>query len=536
MRSRAIIVLAALAGAIVSGGWLLQRGMHTGESVYDRARLFDGVMTHISRYYVDSIPEADLYRKAVDGMIGELNDPHTAFLAADRLRRLSESTSGRYGGLGIQIEPRDRWITVIAPLPDTPAERAGIQTGDRIVEIEGASTEGWTADEALKALRGDPGSRVTIAVERPGLATRLPFTLTRREIKVRSVQNVSMLQDSVGYLDVNVFSEATAEELRTGIESLVGRGARELIVDLRGNPGGLLEQGVGVADLFLDPGDKIVGMRGRTREANRDFTDRTAERWPNVAVAVLVDSGSASASEIVAGALQDHDRAVIIGTTTFGKGSAQSVFPMPGGSALKLTTALWYTPSGRSINRPLTQAPADSEPASTPDTAAPTYKTAAGRTVVGGGGIVPDLIVSNPVLTPEELAFQQALGRNVPAFRDALNEYVRSLQASRSIPSRDFTVTREMREALWARMQRRSITVDRAVYDGAAPLVDRVLGLEIARYVFGGDAEFRRTIKDDPAILVALDLLRGAGSQRELLERAARRQADQSRSSAAGGS
>lgn len=536
MRSRAIIVLAALGGSIVSGGWLLQRGMHTGESVYDRARLFDGVMTHISRYYVDSIPEADLYRKAVDGMIGELNDPHTSFLAADRLRRLAESTSGRYGGLGIQIEPRDRWITVIAPLPDTPAERAGIQTGDRIVEIEGASTEGWTADEALKALRGDPGSRVTFAIERPGLDSRLPFTLVRREIKVRSVQNVSMLRDSVGYLDVNVFSEATAEELRAGIETLVGRGARDLILDLRGNPGGLLEQGVGVADLFLDPGDKIVGMRGRTREANRDFTDRTAERWPELAVVVLVDSGSASASEIVAGALQDHDRALIVGTTTFGKGSAQSVFPMPGGSALKLTTALWYTPSGRSINRPIAGTPADSEAVTPADTVTPTYRTAGGRTMQGGGGIVPDLIVGNPVAGPQEVAFQQALGRNVPAFRDALNEYVRSLQASRSITSRDFTVTPAMRDALWTRMQRRSIAMDRAVYDAAAPLVDRVLTLEIARYVFGGDAEFRRGVKDDPAIQVALELLREAGSQRELLERATKRQADQTRNATAAGS
>src|SRR5688500_7709413 len=257
MRSRAIIVLAALGGAIVSGGWLLQRGTHTGESVFDRARLFDEVMTHVARYYVDSIPESALYRKAVDGMMGELGDPHSAFLAADRLRRLSESTSGRYGGVGIQIEPRDRWITVVAPLPDTPAEQAGVQTGDRIVEIEGESTEGWTADEAMKALRGNPGSRVSFAIERPGMATRLPFTVTRREIKVRSVQHVSMLGDGVGYLDINVFSEETAAELQAGIERLVRDGAREVILDLRGNPGGLLDQGVGVSDLFLDPGDKI---------------------------------------------------------------------------------------------------------------------------------------------------------------------------------------------------------------------------------------------------------------------------------------
>ena len=526
MRSRAIIVLAALGGSIVSGGWLLQRGTHTGQSVFDRARLFDEVMTHVSRYYVDSIPESDLYRKAVDGMIGELGDPHTAFLAAERLRRLSESTSGRYGGVGIQIEPRDRWITVIAPLPDTPAEQAGIQTGDRIVEIEGESTEGWTSDEAMKALRGNPGSRVSFAVDRPGIATRLPFTVTRREIKVRSVQHVSMLRDDVGYLDINVFSEETANELQSGIAKLVGDGAREVIIDLRGNPGGLLDQGVGVSDLFLDPGDKIVGMRGRTREANRDFTDRTAERWPDLSVIVLVDSGSASASEIVAGALQDHDRAVILGTTTFGKGSAQSVFPMMGEGALKLTTALWYTPSGRSINRPMSQARPDSEPDEPADTARKAYKTAGGRSILGGGGIVPDLIVPNPIAAPAELDFQQALGRKVPDFRDALNEYVRSLKTDRAVPSADFSVTPAMREGLWVRMQRRGIDVDRAVYDSASGLVDRILALEIARYVFGGEAEFKRQAQDDPTIQTALEMAAGADSQQALLEAAAKRQAE----------
>ena len=533
MRSRAIIVLAALGGAIVSGGWLLQRGTHTGESVFDRARLFDDVMTHVARYYVDSIPEGDLYRKAVDGMIGELGDPHTAFLAADRLRRLSESTSGRYGGVGIQIEPRDRWITVIAPLPDTPAEQAGIQTGDRIVEIEGESTEGWTSDEAMRALRGNPGSRVSFAIDRPGTAARLPFTLTRREVKVRSVQHVSMLRDSVGYLDINVFSEETADELQAGIEKLVGNGAREVILDLRGNPGGLLDQGVGVSDLFLDPGDRIVGMRGRTREANRDFTDRTAELWPDLPVIVLVDSGSASASEIVAGALQDHDRAVILGTTTFGKGSAQSVFPMTGEGALKLTTALWYTPSGRSINRPMSEEAAESEPDEPADTTREKYRTASGRTVLGGGGIVPDLIVPDPIAGPAEIDFQQALGRKVPEFRDALNEYVRSLKTEKAVPSADFTVTPAMREGLWARMQRRGIVVNREIYDSASGLIDRILALEIARYVFGGEAEFRRQAQDDPAIQAALEMAASARSQRDLLDRAAKLEAERNEGAAA---
>ena len=523
MRSRAFIVLTALGAALVSGGWLLQRGLNTGTSVYDRARLFDDVMNHIARYYVDSVPETELYQKAVDGMLEELNDPHSVYLASDRLRRLTESTSGRYAGLCIQIEPRDGWITVIAPLPDTPAERAGIQTGDRIVEIEGAPTQGWTSDEALRALRGEPGTSVKLVVERPGVEAHLPFRLTRREIRIHSVQHVVMLDEEVGYADITVFSETTSDELRQGIDSLRRLGMQRLVLDLRGNPGGLLEQGVSVSDLFLDPGQRIVSMRGRTREANREFVDRTPQRWKDLPIVVLVDSGSASASEIVAGALQDHDRAVLVGTTSFGKGSAQSLFPMPGGAALKLTTALWYTPSGRSINKPMVAANEEDEDLDVAERAPrPAFRTDAGRTVFGGGGIAPDVEVADRALDSASIAFQRALGRQVPQFRDALNEYVVALKTSRSIGTRDFVVTPAMRNELWRRMERRGIDIQRPVYDAASPLVSRLLAYEIARYVFGRDAEFLRTAGDDPVIAAAIELLEGANSPRQLFTRAAR--------------
>jgi len=527
MRSRAIVVVAALVGALISGGWLLQRGSQTTDGAGTQAELFDEVFRHVSRYYVDTLQQGDLYQKAVEGMLRELKDPHSAFLSAERLGRLTESTTGRYAGLGIQIEPRDSWIVVVAPLPGTPAERAGIQTGDRIVEVEGRSTEDWTSDEALRALRGEPGSRVSFQIERPGVAERIPFTLTRSEIHVSSVQQSSLLADSVGYVRFRVFSESTADEVSSAIDSLADRGMRVLLLDMRSNPGGLLDQGVAVTDLFLDRGQEIVSMRGRTRDANRDYLDRAQQRWPDLPMVVLVDSGSASASEIVAGALQDHDRAVVIGTTTFGKGSAQSLFQMPGGGALKLTTALWYTPIGRSINRPMYNADSaaaelEEEPVDAPRPEI--FRTDLGRTIQGGGGITPDLIVPQQLPSEDRVAFERALGRHIPEFLDALASYSLDLRGARTITSPDFEVTEAMLNELWRRMQTRGIRMSRADYDAASEFVGRRLGIEIARYVFGADAEFQRLAAVDPTITTAVELARGARDQRELFERATRRQ------------
>ena len=551
MRSRAAVVVAVFAGAMVMGGALLQQpptvaslgfpsGIKLTGSGAGGARLFQEVLTRVSRDYVDTLAPEMLYQKAVDGLLRELNDPHSLFLNADRLGRLTESTTGNYGGLGIQIDVRDGWITVITPLPNTPAQRAGIETGDRIVEVEGKSTQGWTADEALKALRGKAGDEVRITVERPGVAARMPFSIRRQVIHSSAVRRSAMLRDGIGYVDVKAFSESTAREIERAVDSLSKQGLRSLIVDLRDNPGGLLDQGVSVSDLFLNPGHQIVSMRGRTRDASREFVDEGKQRWPQLPVVVLVNDGSASASEIVAGALQDHDRAVLVGTTTYGKGSAQSVFRMPGGGALKLTTARWYTPSGRSINRPPKASPHDAEEPGDEEEAADAdstesggaplskrqqYRTDAGRTVFGGGGITPDVLIADQPASASDLAFQRALGQGFPKFRDALTEYAVSLRVARTIKSADFEVTPAMREELWTRMQRRGIAMDRKVFDASAALVNRLLGREVARYALGGEGEFRRAAREDRVVQTALELLSGVTAQSELLTRASRHEA-----------
>lgn len=527
MRSRAIVVASALSAALVTGGWLMERGLHAGDSVYDRARLFDDVMTHVARYYVDTVDQRALYQKALDGMLYELHDPYSVYLTPERLQKLTESTSGRYGGIGIQIEPQNGWITVVSVLPETPAEHAGMTAGDRIVAIDGKPTRGLSADEAMKVLRGDPGTPVRLTLERPGTAQPVPLAITRREIRVRAVQHATLLRDGVGYLGLtNVFSENMDDEVRDAVDQLRAKGMRQLVIDLRGNPGGLLDQGVAVADLFLDPGERIVSMKGRTSDANREYVDRFPQKWPQLPIVVLVDSGSASASEIFAGALQDHDRAVLVGTTTYGKGSAQSLFPMENGGALKLTTARWFTPSGRSITRPHGHPDddaADDEDA--PDdgdstAARPKYRTDDGRTVFGGGGITPDVIIVDTAHTAAELALQRALGKQVPQFRDAMAEYALALKGSRAVPTPSFTVTPSMLDELWRRMQKHGIAIDRSLYDDAAPLVGRLLGYQIARDVFGADAEFERELTDDRTLQTALQLASGATTEKELLQRA----------------
>jgi len=514
-----MFVIVVLSCALVSGGWFVERGLlnKAAPSPVNGGRLFDQVFERVSRAYVDTLADSALYRRAIEGLVSELGDPHSAYLSPKLMANLSERTSGRYAGVGAQIDIRDGWITIVAPIPGGPALDAGIRAGDRIVEVNGTELRGVTVEAAQKALRGAPGSVVRLTIERPGVTTPLKFALTRKEVRVRPVSHALLLNDGVGYVSLAIFSQEAAGDLRRAIDSLRAAGMRTLVFDLRGDPGGLLDEGVAVSDLFLNAGQGIVSMKGRTQDASRSYADRGPQAWPDLPVAVLVDSNTASAAEIVAGALQDHDRALLLGTTTYGKGSAQTVFPLGSSGALKLTIALWYTPSGRSINRPhidVTDAAPDTSPR-------PKYKTDAGRAVLGGGGITPDVIIPVDRSRAADSAFEQALGKHIPEFRDALTDYARTLEGTRAIASPTFTVTPEMRAELWKRMKARGVVMDSTTYVGAAPLIDRALGYEIARYVFGSDAEFQRRLRDDSTLARALSIVRGATTQRDLLQRAA---------------
>jgi carboxyl-terminal processing protease len=513
-----MIVTGALFVALITGGWLLQRGSRTGAfTEFEGAQLYNNVLRHVQNDFVDSIGDSVLYRKSVDGMLYELSDPYSMFLSPDRFARLNESTSGNYAGLGLETDLRDGWLIVVAPLPGGPAERAGLEPGDRIVEIMGKSAKGWTSEEASKALRGKAGTPVMLKIERPGALAPIEMRLVRSTIHQSAVRRASMLGDGVGYIDLKAFSDSTAKEMSGAIAGLLAHGMKTLVLDLRTNPGGLLNQGVKVSDLFLNPGQKIVSMHGRLPEANREFADTAKQRWPNLPLIVLVDGRSASAAEIVAGALQDHDRALIVGTPTYGKGSAQSVVSFGDQGGLKLTTARWFTPAGRSIARPR---PTDDESDDATPAKHARFRTDAGRVVYGGGGIAPDVIAGDSIAPIAEGNFLHALGANGGHFRDAVTDYALSIKATHGVSSPDFVVTPAMRDEVWNRMKQRGIDIPRSVFDEAEPLVTRIIGYDIARYVFGSEAEFRRRASGDKALQRALELAHGSRNETDLLRKA----------------
>lgn len=533
MRQRWGLIAVVAVISFFSGGWLLQRGAARDGGVFQQARLFDDVLSHISAYYVDSIPEGELYHRASTGLLEQLKDPYSGLLENEAYRELTESTTGNYGGLGIQIDVRDGWITVVAPLPETPAERAGIETGDQIIEVDGRSTEGWNSDQAVKALRGTPGSQVTLLIRRAGFPKPLDYSITRASIHARSVQPGTIFPGNVGYISLSPVAESSAQELQREVVALLGQGMKSLVLDLRGNPGGLLDQGVRVADLFLEPRQEIVETRGRARGSTKTFADQAKQDWPDLPIVVLVNEGTASAAEIISGALQDHDRAAIVGVPTFGKGLVQTVFPFTDKTALKLTTGRWYTPSGRTIQRAARdeeeqmrlaaeEGEAAGDSAVQADTAQrPIFHTTGGRTVRGGGGIVPDVVIRQDTLTTPERAFATALASNFATYRDALTSTALEIKNRKQVTAEDFQVTPAMRQEVLRRIRGKGAQVSDETFEAARSLIDEQLGFEIARYVFGRQAEFRRRAAQDPQMQAALELLRQAQSPKDLLTLAA---------------
>ncbi len=318
-------------------------------SVYDNLDLFTMVMEIVSQKYVDQVDRQQLIEGALQGMLGSLDD-YSQYMEPDIYREMQVETKGEFGGLGIEITLRDGVLTVISPIEDTPAIKAGLHPGDKIVKIEGETTKNISLFEAVKKLRGKPGTPVSITVMRDGEPELLEFTIVRDIIKIESVKDAKMLTDRIGYIRITQFQEKTAEEFDEALEQLAGEGLKALVIDLRWNPGGLLTSAITVADRFLEKGQLIVETRGR--EDQVEMAARASGRTfsPRIPLAVLINEGSASGSEIVAGALRDNYRAVLVGATTFGKGSVQSVLPILDNTAgIRLTTGRYYTAAHRVI-------------------------------------------------------------------------------------------------------------------------------------------------------------------------------------------
>jgi len=341
-------LMAALLG--VSSVGISQVTSQNKKDLYSQVELFSYALTTIQSEYVDEKTPQDLIYGALRGMLSAL-DPHSQFMDPEEYKDLKTETEGKFGGLGVEITLKDNLLTVIAPVEDTPAWRAGIKPGDRIVKIDKDITRDMNLDDAVKKLRGEPGSKVTITILREKDNLVKDFVITRELIHVDNIKEPHIIDDHIGYVRLTEFRENSYEELHQAMEKLKAQGADSLILDLRNNPGGLLDVAVKIAEDFLPAGKTIVSTKGRhssddtvamSENNNGDFLN-----WPMV---VMINEGSASGSEIVAGALRDNKRAVLVGVKSFGKGSVQSVIPLPDGSGLRLTTARYFTPSGVCIN------------------------------------------------------------------------------------------------------------------------------------------------------------------------------------------
>lgn len=481
--------------------------------------LFTRVFEKINTYYVDeNVSPEELIDKAIQGMLESL-DPHSQYLDMRMYDDLMTSTQGSFGGLGIEISVRDKYPTVVSPIEGTPAYNQGIQGGDRIIEIEGEDTYGWPISKAISNLRGPKGTEVSFKVRREGFDEPIEYSVIRDIIEIESVRYSFKIGD-IGYVRAVNFAQDTADELQARLVELEAQGIEGLILDLRYNPGGLLRAARDVGQLFLDSGKKIVYTRGRTPRQNADYYSTTPSskiHGRDYPIVVLINEGSASASEIVAGALQDWDAALIVGQPSFGKGSVQTVYPLSETEALKLTTAKYYTPSGRCIhNDHFSSEREDVDPeeqmamgngdygeAPGPEK---TFRTVGGRLVTGGGGIVPDILVSQPNL-PD---FAMDLERKNFFFKFAIKHVAQHPEAER------VEASPEMIEAFKRLLEDEEFEYEEEDFEKHFEYVERGIRREVARRLHGSKAAHMVYIEGDEQLKKTLDLFERGRTVKEL--------------------
>jgi carboxyl-terminal processing protease len=519
---------------------------------YDNLKLLGEVYERVMNNYVDELEAHEVMEAGVKGMLGHL-DEHSAYLPPMNYEDLMMSTEGEFGGLGISIQPRDHYPTVVSPIEGTPAFYMGIQGGDQIIEIEGESTYDFSSRDAVKLLRGTPGTKVNITVARPGVDEPIPYTITRDIIKIESVPYGFMIDD-IGYIRVQNFARTTRDELKEKLDHLLARNMRGLILDLRFNPGGLLMAAQEVSELFLERDKLIVFTKGRLREQNNSYySEARGKVYNEVPMIVMINGSSASASEIVSAAIQDHDAGLVVGQTSFGKGSVQTVFRLDEDEALKLTTARYYTPSGRSIHKerprhPDTDAMAE---AMMGGAAAPEldrdpaekeidrfdkekFYTDSGRVVYGGGGITPDIEIEQDFLSDFEVAVERdgALFSFAVEFASSHEGITEEWQVS----DETFAAFKEFledREKIDEYLGVFELSYSDSLVDANSEFLKRGIRREMARRQAGPEAAYKVAIEADTQLHEVLDLFRRARTLEELLAVAEEWNAEQMRQLAA---
>ncbi|MFO7587532.1 MAG: S41 family peptidase [Gemmatimonadota bacterium] len=507
--------------------------------------LFELVRSHVARDFVHPVAGDSLYDLAVDGLLKEIGDPYAALIRPED--RKAALLTNDYGGVGMRVLAEREGILVLDVIPGSPSDRLRVRRFDLIVEVDGQPVAGWDQEAAVGALRGPKGEPVEILIRRTGEPEPLRVAIVRDDVHLVAVDSF-LLDGDVGYVRLTTFSQSSRRELQAAISDLIAAGARSLILDVRSNQGGILREAVEIADLFLDPGRPVVVTRARDPRDSESFTAPGPDRYPGLPIVVLVNGMSASASEIVAGALQDHDRALILGTRTFGKGVMQSVFPLPGGSYLRLTTGTWYTPSGRSIHRRRSaselhafalgsegfdQAVAvavelgpdavGEVPVAEVDTAGrQVFRTAAGRTVSGGGGIVPDVVVRPDSATDGERELLELLRGSEVRLPELALRFAARRQIESPDAARDPSLTPAVRAAFDRFVAEASGgVVDSGALDLARDPVDAIVARELAVIAAGESAGLRVLLARSPEVRRAAELLRSAHTPDSLLALAA---------------
>ncbi len=483
---------------------LMARASDEEKRLLERLKEYSEVLEATSYWSPQVIPEESLVYSSIRGMMTTL-DPHSTFLEPKNYDRMRESQSGSYFGVGLLVTQRNDRVTVVSAHEGAPASRVGVRAGDVISHVDGVSTSQIEYEEVVRRLKGPRGTTVEVNVLRAGSSEPIPFTITRAAIETNSVPTALIIRPGVGYIRITDFTETTGREFETAITDLRTKGMKRLVLDLRGNGGGLLDAAIAVTDHFVGSGEMIVYTKGRARDAGHEYL--APGRYPSMdlPLVVLIDHGSASASEIVAGAIQDHDRGLVVGQTSWGKGLVQSVYTLPYEAGLALTTSRYYTPSGRNIQRDYTSLfdyfvanPEQETPADLP-----TYVTATGRKVAGGGGITPDVEIPRVTLSRATQRIEAA---------GILFDFGVELARKAGDDPAKITVTDEMYEQIRERALERSI-VSREVLDGGLAgaedqkYLKNALLAEIIAARFGYRASYPARVGSDPQITAAANLL-----------------------------
>jgi carboxyl-terminal processing protease len=497
-------------------GFGFARALSATDDLRSQLDLFSQVLFTVQNNYVEQPDNEKLIRGAIDGMLKTL-DPHTTFLPKQRAAAMDENFRAEYSGIGVQFDIVDNKIVVLSPLEGTPAYRLGIRAGDKIVQVDGKPLKkGLVTDDVFKLLKGPTGTMVDVDIERPDETSLLHFSIERAKIPIESVPYAYMIRPGVGYVRIIRFAQTTGEELEKAIGDLRAQGMKNLLIDLRANSGGLLNQAVDVLDQLVPADKKLVYTRGRIQSSNADYYSQDRkDKWTDGALIVLVDHGSASASEIVSGAIQDLDRGLIAGINTFGKGLVQNQVNLSEGKLL-LTVARYYTPSGRGIQRDYTkfedqsdyQADAYKEEVPTDSALAtrPKFKTSGGRTVYGGGGIYPDVVVHNSAdLTRAEI---DMFTKRV--WFDYANKMVTHAKdvtwkpemLARDKYKLDDNQLKELRDAIATK----GVKMDDSTWKAETPFAIHQLRAELAQQTMGSLERYKIAVEEDTQLAKALEL------------------------------